>query len=132
MRKLGLLAALPAAVVLAGAASMTAASADEPILTKAPVVTTPPGPTSCDSAPAFFLSTCQLAWYGIRFYGVIDVGAGYQTNAAPFNPQFPQGSSYVVQKMSRSPMWTLAPNALSRSSIGVQVNEPFAPGGGAR
>ncbi len=128
MRRLGLFAALPAAVLLADAASMTAASADEPILTKAPVVSAPPGPTSCDSVPALFLSTCQLAWYGIRFYGVIDVGAGYQTNRAPFNPQFPQGSSYVVQKMSRSPMWTLAPNALSRSSIGVQVNEPFAPG----
>src|SRR5208282_674364 len=128
MRKLGLFAALSAAVLLAGAASMTAASADEPILTKAPAASAPASPTSCDSVPAFFLSTCQLAWYGVRFYGVIDVGAGYQTNGAPFNPQFPQGSSYVVQKMSRSPMWTLAPNALSRSSIGVQVNEPFAPG----
>jgi hypothetical protein len=69
-----------------------------------------------------------LAWYGVRFYGVIDVGGGYQTNGAPFNPQFPQGSSYVVQKMNREPMWTLAPNALSRSSIGIQVNEPIAPG----
>jgi len=129
MKKLGLFAALPAAVLLADAASMTAASADEPILTKAPPpVSAPPGPTSCDSVPAFFLSTCQLAWYGVRFYGVIDVAGGYQTNGAPFNPQFPQGSSYVVQKMNREPMWTLAPNALSRSSIGIQVNEPIAQG----
>jgi substrate-binding family protein len=68
MRRLGMFAALPAAVLFAGAAVMTAASADEPILTKAPVVTTAPGPTSCDSVPAFFLSNCQLAWYGVRFY----------------------------------------------------------------
>jgi len=128
MTKFGLFAALPAAMLLAGAASMTAALADDAILTKAPPVSAPPGPTSCDSVPAFFLSTCQLAWYGVRFYGVIDVGGGYQTNGAPFNPQFPQGSSYVVQKMNREPMWTLAPNALSRSSIGIQVNEPLAPG----
>jgi len=128
MTKFGLYAALPAAMLLAGAASMTAALADDPILTKAPPGSAPPGPTSCDSVPAFFLSTCQLAWYGVRFYGVIDVGGGYQTNGAPFNPQFPQGSSYVVQKMNREPMWTLAPNALSRSSIGIQVNEPLAPG----
>jgi predicted porin len=128
MTKFGLFAALPAAMLLAGAASMTAALADDPILTKAPPGSAPPGPTSCDSVPAFFLSTCQLAWYGVRFYGVIDVGGGYQTNGAPFNPQFPQGSSYVVQKMNREPMWTLAPNALSRSSIGIQVNEPLAPG----
>jgi predicted porin len=128
MKKLGLFAALPAAMLFAGAAWTTAALADDPILTKAPAVSAPPGPTSCDSVPAFFLSTCQLAWYGVRFYGVIDVGGGYQTNGAPFNPQFPQASSYVVQKMNRSPMWTLAPNALSRSSIGVQIKEPFAPG----
>jgi hypothetical protein len=128
MKRLGLFATLPAAMLLAGAALMTTALADDPILTKAPPVSAPPGPPSCDSVPAFFLSTCQLAWYGVRFYGVIDVGGGYQTNGAPFNPQFPQGSSYVVQKMNREPMWTLAPNALSRSSIGIQVNEPIAPG----
>ena len=128
IKRFGLFAALPVAMLLAGPTGTTTALADDPILTKARAVSAPAGPTSCDSVPAFFLSTCQLAWYGVRFYGVIDVGAGYQTNGAPFNPQFPQGSSYVVQKMSRSPMWTLAPNALSRSSIGVQVNEPFAPG----
>ena len=58
MKRLGLFAALPAAMLLAGAASMTAALADDPILTKAPPpVSAPPGPTSCDSVPAFFLST---------------------------------------------------------------------------
>ena len=36
MKKLGLFAALPAAMLLADAASMTAALADEPIVTKAP------------------------------------------------------------------------------------------------
>jgi len=129
MKKFALLAALPAAILLAFATGTTTAFADEPILTKAPVVSLPaaaPGP--CDSVPAFFLSSCQLAWYGVKVYGTIDVGGGYQTNGAPFNPQFPQGSSYVVQKMNRESMWTLAPSALSRSNIGVQVNEPFAPG----
>ena len=106
MKKLGLFAALPAAMLLAGAAGIATALADDPILTKAPAVSAPPAPSSCDNVPAFFLSSCQLAWYGIRLYGVVDVGGGYQTNGAPFNPQYPQGSSYVVQKMSRSSMWT--------------------------
>jgi predicted porin len=130
MRKLVLFASLMAAL-FAGATWATAAFADDPIITKAPAASSPPlaadsGP--CDSVPAFFLGSCQLAWYGVRLYGVIDVGGGYQTNGAPFNPQFPQGSSYLIQKMNRESMWTLAPNALSRSSVGILVNEPFAPG----
>jgi predicted porin len=128
LKKSGWFAALPVALLLAGATGTTTAFADDAILTKAPVVSAPAGPASCDSVPAFFLTTCQLAMYGIRLYGVIDVGAGYQTNGAPFNPQYPQGSSYLVQKMNRSAMWTLAPNAMSRSSIGVQIKEPLAPG----
>lgn len=128
MKKLGLFALLPAAMLLAGATLTTAALADDPILTKAPVVSPPPEPTSCDSVPAFFLGTCKLAWYGVRVYGVIDVGGGYETHGAPWNPQFAQGDSYVIQKMSRGAMWLQSPNALSRSSIGVQVLEPFAPG----
>ena len=65
VRKLG--AALPAAMLLVGAAWTTAAFADEPILTKAPVVSVPSaGQGPCDSVPAFFLTSCQLAWYGVR------------------------------------------------------------------
>ena len=129
MKRLGLLASLPAAMLLVWAAATATAFADEPILTKAPVVSLPAAASGpCDNVPAFFLSSCQLAWYGVKVYGTIDVGGGYQTHGAPFNPQFPQGSSYVVQKMNRESMWTLAPSALSRSNIGVQVNEPFAPG----
>jgi predicted porin len=123
----GLLALLSAVLVFVGGIPTTAL-ADDPILTKAPPAAAPPGPTSCDSVPDFFLSSCLLAWYGIRVYGVIDVGAGYQTNGAPFNPYFPQGSSYVVQKMNREPMWTLAPSAMQRSNIGIEVKEPLAPG----
>src|SRR5271163_1621136 len=85
MKKFGVFAVLPAAILLAGATWTTAALADDPILTKAPIPTaaaTGPGP--CDSVAAFFLSSCQLAWYGVKVYGVVDVGGGYQTNGAPF------------------------------------------------
>ena len=128
VKKIVLRAALPVAMLLAAAAAATTALADEPILTKAAAAGASAAPASCDGVPAFFLTSCQLAWYGVRLYGVIDVGGGYQTNGAPWNPQFPQGNSYVVQKMNRSSMWTPAPNAMSRSSIGVQVKEPLAPG----
>ena len=48
--------------------------------------------------------------------------------AAPLDPYFAQGSSYLVQKMNRQAMWTLAPGALSTSNVGILVDEPFAPG----
>ena len=114
--------------LFAGATWSAAALADDPILTKAPVVSAPAAPTICQGVPDFFLGSCQLAYYGVRVYGVIDVGGGYQTHGAPWDPNFPQGSSYLVQKMNREAMWTQAPNALSRSHIGVLVDEPFAPG----
>jgi predicted porin len=121
--------ALPMVALLCGATWSASALADDPILIKAPAASAPPpGSGACDSVPTFFLTSCQLAWYGVRFYGVIDVGGGYQTHGAPWDPNFPQGSSYVIQKMNRESMWTLAPSALQRSNIGVLVREPLAPG----
>src|ERR1700683_1050494 len=128
MKKRGLLKLALPLMVLAGATWSAAAVADEPILTKAPAASAPAASTNCQGAPDFFLGSCQLAWYGVRVYGAIDTGVGYQTHGAPWDPYFPQGSSYVVQKMNRESMWTLAPNPLSRPHIGVMVNEPFSPG----
>src|ERR1700683_4341841 len=122
MKKRGLLkSALPAIALFAGFTWSAAAMADEPILTKAPAASAPAASTNCQGAPDFFLGSCQLAWYGVRFYGVIDVGGGYQTHGAPWDPYFPQGSSYLVQKMNRESMWTEAAHGLSRSSVGLFV-----------
>jgi predicted porin len=101
-------------------------AADAPILTKAPPVAA--APVTCGSAYDFFFTSCPLTWYGVTFYGTIDVGGGYQTHGAPFNPDIRSGASYLIQKMNRVAMWGLAPNALSQSNIGVKGNEPFAPG----
>src|ERR1700677_3999443 len=129
MKKRGLLkSALSASALFAGATWAAVALADEPILTKAPAATAPAASSTCQGVPDFFLGSCQLAWYGVRFYGVIDVGGGYQTHGAPWDPYFPQGSSYLVQKMTRESLCSRAPNVLSRLSVGFLVGEPFAPG----
>ena len=104
------------------------ALADEPIVTKAPAPALPTPSRACTSVWGFFVTDCPLSWYGVRFYGTIDTGGGYQTHGAPLDPNFAQGSSYLVQKMNREAMWTLAPGALSTSAVGVLVDEPFAPG----
>ncbi len=126
LKGLGLAAAWSAAMLVAGAAYITSAVADEPILTKVPPP--PPVPAACDSVPAFFLTSCQLSWYGVRFYGTVDIGYGYQTHGSPFDPNFLSGASYFINKPSRQAEWTLSPNAMSQSNVGIDIKEPVAPG----
>ena len=104
------------------------ALADEAIVTKATAAALSTSSGACTSVWAFFITACPLSWYGVRLYGTIDTGAGYQTHGAPLDPNYAQGSSYLVQKMNRQAMWTLAPGALSTSAVGVLVDKPFAPG----
>jgi predicted porin len=98
------------------------------MVTKAPVFKAPPGPTTCTGLVDFFVTACQLSWYGVRFYGTVDVGFGYQTHGAPFDGNFVTGASYFLQKMNRTAMWGLAPNGLSQSNVGVQIKEPLGAG----
>jgi predicted porin len=73
----------------------------------------------------FIETDCQLTWYGITVYGTIDAGAGWQSHGAPLDPRGPPGASYIIQKMNRSPLWSLAPNALTNSTIGIKGTEPI-------
>src|ERR1700751_5724841 len=81
------------------------AFADEPTGTKAPAVGLSTTSSACTSVWGFFVTDCPLSWYGVRLYGTIDAGAGYQTHGAPLDPYFAQGSSYLIQKMHREAMW---------------------------
>ena len=131
MKSLGLSTALSAAMIfgLAVTTYATDALADDIMVTKAPVVPAPPpGPVACNSLAGFFLSDCQVLWYGIRFYGTVDIGGGYQTHGSPFDKNFPTGASYFLNKPSRQSEWTLAPNGMSQSVVGVDIKEPVAPG----
>jgi predicted porin len=116
-----------AAAMFLGCGSVADAADIDSLVTKAPLAAKAPPPT-CTGIPELFLTACQLSWYGVRFYGTIDVGFGYQTHGAPFDPNFVTGASYFLQKMNRTPMWGLAPNGLSQSNVGVQIKEPLSPG----
>ena len=98
-----------AADVIPTTASATAASAPKP----------------CISFWDFVATKCQLTWQGITVYGTIDAGGGWQSHGAPFDPQSAPGASYRIRKMNRSPLWGLAPNALSQSTIGIKATEPI-------
>jgi predicted porin len=97
----------------------------------------PPGPaqpapqaTACFASLYDFLiadpDDCPLAWRGIRLYGRLDYGAGYESHGAPFNGNFPNGVNTLIKKMSNQSHYTIAPNGLGQSYLGVKGKEPIA------
>jgi predicted porin len=118
-------------MMFAGAAGLAFATfadaADLPTKKGAPV---PPaaGPSACASLQDFFLTDCQLKYYGIRLYGTVDIGYGFETFGAPWNPKYLVGVDYFLNKSGRPNLWTISPNGLSQSNVGVEIKEDFAPG----
>jgi predicted porin len=82
-------------------------------------------PKTCTGAWDFIATDCQLTWQGFTIYGAIDAGVGWQNHGAPFDPRSAVGASYLIQKQNRSPLLTLAPNALSNSTIGIKGTVPI-------
>src|ERR1700736_489766 len=118
-----------AAIVLTLIGSCCAANpwaADMPV--KAPPAAADSTPKPCTTFEDFIATNCQLTWHGITVYGTVDAGVGWQSHGAPLNPWSAPGASYLIQKMNRSPMWTLAPNGLSQSTIGIKGTEPIGNG----
>jgi predicted porin len=124
MKGLGASAASAAAILLSGAVGAYAADLN----TKAPVLKAAPADATCTSIMDFFTTACQLAAYGVRFYGTIDVGFGYQSNGAPFDKQYDPGLTYFPAKMNSGGKWLGSPNALSASNVGFQIKESLGAG----
>ena len=82
-------------------------------------------PKACTDGWSFIATNCQLTWQGITVFGIVDTGAGWQSHGAAFDPKSAVGSSYLIQKQNRGSIWTLAPNALSNSFIGIKGIEPI-------
>jgi predicted porin len=123
--------AVTGALVCGGAAS--AADMDAMVTKAAPMAYTPPPVTACGSVYDFFLTACPLSWYGVTFFGIVDVGGTYQTHGTPFDRNFPTGASYLLGAggtgaTNRNAGFGLGPNALSQSNIGVKVAEPVGSG----
>lgn len=114
-------AAPAAAMMLCALNGARAADLD----TTAPVLKAPSAqaPAVCTGVADFFTTACQLAAYGVRFYGTVDIGFGYQANATNFNKYLTTGLSYSPGKSSNGARWQPSPNALSQSNIGIEVME---------
>jgi hypothetical protein len=121
--KIGIFAA--AMLAAAGASWAGEAWAVDPVPTATSPATAASAPKPCANLPDFIATNCLLTWRGITLYGAIDAGAGWQSHDAPFDPRSAAGASYLIQRMNRSPRWSLAPGALSQSSIGIKGTEPI-------
>ena len=89
-------------------------------------------PASCFSIVYAFFDTapadCPLTYGGVTLYGAIDLGAGYSSHGAAFNPNYPQGVQELIAKFSKGPKWQLVPNGLQRSNVGLSAKWPIASG----
>src|SRR2546430_11435018 len=120
--KLGIFAAMILAA--AGASCELGAWAADVVPIKSSPATAASAPKPCATLWDFIATNCQLTWQGITVYGTIDAGAGWQSHGAPLDPRAPPGASYIIQKMNRSSLWSLEPNAISQSTIRITGTDP--------
>src|SRR5712672_3800905 len=112
-------------LTVAGASCAVNVRAADMMPTKATPAAGASTPKPCTDPWDFIATDCQLTWQGITVYGTIDAGVGWQSHGAPLDPRSAVGASYLIQKQNRSPRWSLAPNALSNSTIGIKGTEPI-------
>jgi predicted porin len=122
MRRLGAAAASAAVLVLGGAGGAFAADLNVMPVKAVPIA----GPTTCTSIVDFFTTACQVAAYGVRFYGTIDIGGGYQSAGAPVNSI--ANTNFFPGKMNAGGRWLAEFNALTPSNFGFQIKEPLGGG----
>jgi predicted porin len=115
---------LAAGAVLALSTSAQAADLPTKKGTSLPVVTNCFASfwTWVDSTP----TDCPLSYWGVTFYGQIDVAGGYNTHASGFNPSYNNGVFNAISATSHNGAYQLIPNGLSQSNIGVKWKERIA------
>jgi predicted porin len=104
-----------------------ALAADLPSQQPTPTVPEASPASSCFASLYDFLvadpDDCPLAWNGVRLYGRFDYGVGYESHGVPFNGNYPNGVETLISKNSNGPRFTLVPNGLGQSHIGIKGEE---------
>jgi hypothetical protein len=106
-----------------------AAAADLPIQQPTPAQPSAPA-TTCFARLYDFLTAgpddCPLSWHGVTLYGRLDYGAGYESHGVPFNGNYPNGVETLISKNSNAARFTIVPNGLGQTRVGVKGVEPIA------
>ena len=89
-------------------------------------------PVNCFASVWSFLDStaadCPLTYAGFTVYATLDAGLMYNTNGAPWNQAFVNGTQGLISKQSNGPKWLWSPNNINQSVIGVKMSEPIAYG----
>jgi predicted porin len=88
----------------------------------------PLAPSCFASVYEFVMSSadeCPLSWNGVTLYGRIDVGVGYESHGAPFNGAYPNGVETLISKNSNASRYTILPNGLGQSDVGLKGALPI-------
>jgi hypothetical protein len=107
-----------------------ASAADLPAQQTAPARQTALAANPCFASSYDFViadpDDCPLAWNGITLYGRFDYGLGYDSHGVPLNGSYPNGVQTLISKNSNGARFTLVPNGLGQSHIGIKGVEPIA------
>jgi predicted porin len=69
-----------------------------------------------------------LTWRGLTLYGTLDMGVAWLSHGAPLSPDFPPGLPFTIQKFSDRATFSVAPNGLAQSRLGLAGNEALGDG----
>jgi predicted porin len=84
-------------------------------------------PDACASGHEFATTDCSLTWHGITLYGAYDVGVGWVSHGLPENGYNYEGES-LVNRNGHQSRFTIAPNNLQQTGLGIRGKEEFLPG----
>ena len=87
------------------------------------------GSTGADYAKGipFVADDGSLTFHGITLYGAIDIGVTYQSHGAPLSNSAGFGLQYLISKNSNQSQFSLAPNAMTSSNIGLKGTWEIIP-----
>ena len=90
----------------------------------------PPEAPGADYAKGlpFVADDGSLTFHGITLYGAIDIGVTYQSHGAPLSNSAGLGLQYLISKNSNHSQFSLAPNAMTSSNIGLKGTMEIVPG----
>jgi predicted porin len=90
---------------------------------------TPATSMGADSAKAlpFVADDGSLTFHGITLYGALDVGVAYQTHGTPLSNVAGLGLEYLISKNSNQSRFSIAPNAMTSSNVGLKGTVEIIP-----
>jgi predicted porin len=92
----------------------------------------PSQPENCFASVWSFLDStaadCPFTYRGFILYAALDAGLMYNTDGAPWNPAYVNGTHGLISKQSNGPKWLWSPNNINQSVIGIKMSEPIADG----